>query len=80
MCPPIQLATATPPMIKYIHLVLNFSKFDTQVLVFGENNSINVGDYVFPTGNKLQVYVGLNNLGSVLNGIGKCITNSIHPL
>ena len=61
-------------------LVLNFSKFDTQVLVFGENNSINVGDYVFPTGNKLQVYVGLNNLGSVLNGIGKCITNSIHPL
>jgi len=39
-----------------------------------------VGDYVFPTGNKLQVYVGLNNLGSVLNGIGKCITNSIHPL
>ena len=61
-------------------LVLNFSKFDTQVLVFGESNSINVGDYVFPTGNKLQVYVGLNNLGSVLNGIGKCITNSIHPL
>ena len=61
-------------------LVLNFSKFDTQVLVFGESNSINVGDYVFPIGNKLQVYVGLNNLGSVLNGIGKCITNSTHPL
>jgi hypothetical protein len=61
-------------------LVLNFSKLNTQVLVFGDSNTVNVGDYVFPTGNKLQVYVGLNNLGSVLNGIGKCINNFIHPL
>jgi hypothetical protein len=61
-------------------LVLSFTKKDTQVLVFGDSNTVTVGDYVLPTGNKLQVYVGLNNLGSVLNGIGKCINNFIHPL